>query len=247
MSWTYTEYTNGACSHYADYHQSYYCGTDTYTDYSNGAYINHSNGGSATYHNNYSNASYRNHYNVTACHNYSDHHNHTNYAMADRGVAITLNWTSPWGGTAGNRILGEDYVTNSIDAIKELRDNISGNTGTESTISLKDKLSYGTTATDPAQTPDTDFDDSDPGTEEYILPRQNNNLKSNLDKLWASIRGDDDASEPGTTGVLTGDLASKADWELLANKADELAAYADPSYKNHVDYADKGAGGSAPN
>lgn len=226
-AWTYSEYVNVACTHYSDYHNYNNICSNTYANYANGSYRNHSDGGSATYHHNYANGAYIQYTNSYSCSVYSDHHDHVNYTLTDKGTAKTLTWSSPWGGVAGARTLDEDYITNSVDAIKQLRDNIRG-----AATDLTDKLSYNTTIASTEDVPDADF-----GVDKYVLPPTNNDLKSNLDSLWAVIRGDDDASTPGQATKARGDLINKSDMENLASKTDQLAAYVDPNYLNHVDYA----------
>jgi len=231
----YAEYLDGTCDHYSDYHDYSDVCSNTYTNYTNCAYGNHSDGASATYYSNYSNQSYKNYSQAYSCSEYSDHHDHTDWSPTDKGVAQTLTWNSPWGGTSQNRTLDTTYIMESVEAIKELRDNIFG---------LTSKLHYNANiANDMINLPDTEFDDSNPETNEYINPDTVNDPKANLDNLWAAIKGDDDASAPGVSAVSTGELINKLNWQELASKADELAEYADPSYLNHVDYANGVSGG----
>ena len=232
----YSEYANGTCSHYSDHHESYTC-YDVKDNYYNGAYRNHSNGSSATYHQNYSNGYLNAYHNAYTCTHYNDHHDHNDYSMSDKGVSQTLTWNSPWGGTSQNRDLNINYITGATPAIKQLRDNIAG---------LTSKLHYAANIASPIiDIPDSDFDDGNPNTAEYVEPPQNNDMKSNLDNLWEVIKEDDDSSTPGVPSKSVGDIINKVDWEKLANKADELAGYADPSYLNHVDYVNGVSGGYA--
>jgi len=232
----YSEYINGTCTHYNDYHDTVTCSNYT-PNYYNGAYRNHSNGSSATYHQNYGNSYLNTCSKGYDCTDYHDHHDHTDYSMSDKGVAMSLTWTSPWSGTSQNRSLDVNYITGATPAIKELRDNIS---------SITNKLHYAANIPSPIiNVPDSVFDDGNPNTAEYVLPPQNNDLKSNLDNLWSAIKGDDDSTTPGVPSKNTSDSINKIDWEKLANKADELAGYADPSYLNHVNYANGQSGGYA--
>ena len=231
----YAEYVNGACSDGYSCTQTYTC-YDIKDNYYNGAYRNHSNGSSATYHQNYGNSYLNAYHNGTSCTQYTDHSDHTDYNMSDKGVSKTLTWSSPWGGSHSNRDLNVNYITGSTPAIKQLRDNIT---------SLTSKLHYAANSTAMTDIPDSDFDDGNPATPDLVLTPQNNSMKSNLDKLWAALKEDDDGTTPTIPTKNIGDDINKADWEKLADKTDELAAYADPNYLNHVNYANGVSGGYA--
>ncbi len=240
MSVQYSEYFNKACDNISTYtnctnvcsvntaaHANHYnyCSQNIY--YNNGAW---GWGLAANYYSNYSkyvtcsNYYYYINYRNT-CSNYVTYDDHNNYQHTNLGFKnasdLSISWSSPWSGSSQNRTLDSTYISNSVSAIKQLRDNI---------VNLQGKLHQN------ADLPSALYDVADTNWDsgDIIDDYDHDRIKANLDRLWTAIRNDDDSSTPGTTAVNAGTEIEKAEWQGIANKVDQLAAYSDPSYINHV-------------
>lgn len=212
-SYAYTNYLN-TCSHL---HANYYdCSTRHYDLF-----------GSGTYYYNYSNCSVG-YYNVSRGSRHYNYSNLTNYTEYNRGNAIVLSWGTDWTGDT----LNSTYIAESIAGLKELRDNMS----TLSSWKSQQNATVDVSTTSP-NVGNAEFDDANPATPEFVEDNQYDALKLSLDNLWAAIKGDDDATTPGSPVKNAGDGISKSEFELLKTKTDELAAYVDPSYLNHINYS----------
>lgn len=191
--------------------------TNTYTDsyYCSAGHFNTATQGS-------------NYYNYTRCDN--TYANHWNYTSTNKGNPISLTWSSPWGGTTGAKTLSATYIAESVNAIKQLRDNMKqiedtrqhrGTTTTPTTDLLTTSVNVG----------DAQFNDNNPATDEFVEDDQYDALRDSLNSLWTSIVK---SGSPGLVDKAPGDQLNKVDWEAVASKTSQLGeAYTDPAYANH--------------
>jgi len=224
----YFNYTN--CTHsysrYANYGNA--IEETSHTDYGDhhSYHYNKTGIGCATYHNSY--GDYHNaHYNyvnhqTNAHYNYT---NHVNYSNPNSGEPMTLSWSPPW---LYDDTLAATYISESINAIKQLRNNLRYLSNTKSQQNASVDVS-----TTSSRCGDHRFNAG-----EKIDDDQYDAIKESLDNLWAAIRGDDDGSTPNTSVKNIGHVIKKTDWETLKVKLDQLAAYDDSAdYANTRSYA----------
>lgn len=150
------------------------------------SHVNHQNCGTGhrnstwnSYHGNYSNYGNTPHLNTNNhCHTYTDYTNHVNYTNSDTGAPQTLAWTSPWSGNS----LAVTYISQSVDAILELRNNIRqlSETKSQQTASVD-------VATGSVNVGDAEFDGV--GTD-HVEDNQYDALRDSLYSLWSDIKGD---------------------------------------------------------
>jgi len=221
----YSEYFNyNNCNHsysrYGNYANA--TGETSHTNYGDhhSYHYNTTGLGCATYHSSY--GDYHNaHYNYVnhqagAHYNYS---NHINYSNPNTGAPMTVNWSDPWSGNNLDAL----YISESIDAIKQLRDNLKQiSTNKSQQNSSVDLESNSSRVGDQRFEAGNKIDDD-----------QYDAIKESLDNLWSDIKGDDDQSTPQASAKNAGELWRKSDWEFLKQKIDELASYDDSAdYSN---------------
>jgi len=209
--------SNNYCSTYHA-NTNNYCST-SHSNSNNACSTSYSNSNNAcsTYYNNASDN----------CNTSQDYTNHVNYANQDSGNAQTLTWSEPW----TENVLNTTLISDGIEAIKNIRDNIN----ILSTIKSQQNASVDVAASS-ANVGDAKFNDANPATPEFVEDNQYIALRDSLYSLWAEIRGDDDSSTPALADKAPGDIITKSDWENLKIKTDELAGYVDPSYSNTISY-----------
>lgn len=220
---------------------------NTYTNYYNGCNLSHANYYNGCTHGHYDVATRGSHY-----YNYYngcnlDHSNYYNgcyhgygdvwrYEASDKGANVTPpSWSSAWGGTQGNRSLNATYIEESIGAIKNLRDEIRALQERRTSLDLEFTTDVQTTS---PRIGDSELDDSNPATPEFIEDDQYDALRESIQNLWNTMRAD---SVPGSD-KNPGDKITKADWEQLANNVDTLAS--SPSittYANHFNTVEANA------
>jgi hypothetical protein len=212
----YQEYFNyNNCTTGISYYNTYYCSTSHNNTHANVCTTSHDNSWS-TSHSNYANICTTSHNNaVNDCPTSQAYTNHINYSNPDSGTAQSLTWSAEWTGNNMNAV----FIEESIDAIKDIRAKIQhlGETKGQQTVSI---------TSDPV---DTEFDDNQSATPEYVDNDHYNALVNNINNLIAALGG--------TTPLPTkadGEIVLKSDWENIKIKADTLAAYVVPGYANTV-------------
>jgi hypothetical protein len=230
----YSEYFNYLnCNHSASRYGNYAdaLAETSHTDYNN-SHNNHDNSTgvgcetSHTNHSNYLNTHYDYVNHQTGAH--SNYSNHTNYSNPNSGAAKSLTWTSPWSGDT----LNVTYIAESVNALKQLRDNVRRIATEKSQQNASVDVS-----TSSSTVGDNQFNDSNPSTHEYVEEQQFDAIRNSLNNLWAVIKGDDDATTPGVPDREQSDIIQKSDWELLKTKADDLMEYVDSGdYANTVTF-----------
>lgn len=219
------------------------------TSYYNASYVDHCSAGhyntatrDSTYKNytnydNYNNAVYDDYADVCTESHYDylnvctqGYDNHWNYTSTDKGQPIELSWSSPWGGTE-ELALGATYIAESVDAIKQLRDNMKEieekrlHRGTQTPIT--------DLAPDSPNIGDSELNDENPLTAEKVEDDQFDALRDSLNNLWLSIKKSGDSGIPDKD---VGDIVKKENVEGLAKGAINLGEeYTDPTYVNHFD------------
>lgn len=120
----YNEYFNYANCVQGGGHYNYYDCEQAHSNYFNQGthynYDNHGDWGTCKFHSQYINSCTQSYTNYSDCEMYEDYTNHINYTNPDIGDPITLTWTSPWTGDT----LTSTYIAESIEGLKELRDNV---------------------------------------------------------------------------------------------------------------------------
>ena len=209
-----------------------------YQDF-NYSHKNHSDGLGGTGYYNYNDDCTAGYDDVQECTVNLIYHDHRNDVNINNGIKtagdLEISWSSPWGGIEKDRSLESTYIEQSVEGIKQLRDNIS---------KLQGKLHGGAPGSTGAHLPeeiinfpDSDINDTDPATPEFVTEEMHDQLRSNLDNLWTALKEGRPGEQP-TTGIIDVEehkKINKTDWEELANGVDELSAYLDPTYVNHID------------
>lgn len=162
---------------------------------------------------------------------HSNYVNHFNTSSTDKGLPVhrqsnfPLSWNQ-WSGSSGSRAIGT-YISESVDAIKELRSNMEKISDGFASNKISDPL--GSLASDPAISDNT-LNDNNTETAEYVKDTQFDKLRDSLQTMWAAIRGD---ASTIPTNKAPGDQVAKNDWESLANVSESLFNYTAIGYTNH--------------
>jgi len=225
----YTEYFNIVNQDDGNDYTNYYngCSVD-YTNYYNRCSAGHYNVATRGSH-------YYNYYNKCSV----DYTNYTNrcthayrnvwsYKAPDKGTDHTApSWTSPWGGSHGNRTLNVTYIEESVDAIKKLRDELKA--FEERRENLKVTFTTDLSSTSP-RVGDDQFNDNNPATPEKVEDDQYDAIKESIDNLWNKVKG----TSSGLPVKNPGEKISKTDLEVMANKLDNMTTTTTASYyANH--------------
>ena len=162
---------------------------------------------------------------VNDCNTYTNYANHIDYSNPNSGDPMSLSWESPWGGW-NNDDIAADKISESVNAIKQLRHNIKH---------LSENKSQQNASVDVGQdSPNVGDEELDPPGPDYVEEKQWDALRDSLENLWQAIA----SSSSNTPDRSQGDLIKKSDWSLLKQKTDDLAQFdASSSYSNHVDYS----------
>lgn len=172
---------------------------------------------------------------------HSNHGNHHNYAGqtthatgANTGQPISLSWDY-W----PDNDLNDDKIQNSVDRLKELREQISylqENKGWKTKVDPNNstQLIPDNPTLDLSGAADSEFNDGDPGTVEYVEDVQYDSLREGFDALYSNIIS-------GSSGLVdknSGDRIMAEDFEALKTKIDELASSdVSAQYTNHSNHS----------
>lgn len=185
-------------------HENYYVG------FSCTSYSNHSN-------------SYHNHSNVyhaycVTTYGYNNHFNYTNPTTANYDPGA---FDSAWSGTA----LTSTYITESVDAIKDLRNKIkliANNKGQSTIIPTNVESASGITA-------NTEFDGVG---HDYVENEHYNALRSTMAELWTDLNVSGSFS---SADLNDNDEIKRDDWNTLKGDVDDVISCS-VSYSNSVNY-----------
>lgn len=152
--------------------------------------------------------------------------NYTNYSeftLTNKGLPLSpaLSWNSSWSGDT----LVAEKLTDSISAIKNIRDNIKRLTDEKglNTVSSSNVLPTS------GNSKDAEFNDGVPETIEYVEDIHFNALRDTLDALYTQLTG----ASSGISKVANEQLISRSQVQALKAKTDDLAE-ATVSYSNVV-------------
>ena len=145
--------------------------------------------------------------------------NHVDYSNYDSGSPQSLTWGANWSGDT----MVATYISDSINALKEIRDNIeliSFNKGQQDVSSSNVSSETG------------DSEDSKFNANEKVDDLQYDAMRNTLEELYTALTG----VGAGLEVKDLGDKIKKTEWEALKTKADDLMESYIDSYNNTVSY-----------
>lgn len=188
------------------------------------AHYDYANLCSVTYYNavNYCPVSHDNYAND--CNIHSNYTNHFNYTHPDDGAAKTPTWSALW---SGNTLLS-DYIEGSVEAIKEIRNNIA--------YLESNKAKHNAGALGPL--PDSALNDNIANTVEKPDNSQYETLWNNIKILWDALKATGNSNLGTQSSVNRGEdsLIQKTDIESLKRDVDSIAGSCYQAYTNHANY-----------
>jgi len=214
---------------YSEYFNVANPNTGVYYNYADTTYPKYT---CATSHSNYYKGwnctSYKDHPNTisgygTACTQSVTYANHVNYSNPSTGGYNPGAFISAWSGST----LTSTYITESVDAIKDLRNKIKLLTDFkgQNTVPATNVLAAS------GLTADAEFD----GVGLDLVENEHYNaLKDTLGTLWTQL------NVTGTFGVASkndGDIIAKTEWNTLKQRTDSVIA-CNVAYSNTVNYAE---------
>lgn len=227
----YQEYFNTAPANCAQYvntasctQYSYTNGAGTYTAYSNAC----ADSTNVTQYTKYGyNDSFKYFNSSDDCSQYGKYSNSVSYTKnTSQASAYAL-------GITESLITGMDKISDSVDAIKHLRDKMTqlvANKGYQATEGATTNLS---------DVEDVDFDDSNANTTEKLLVSQFQQLKTKVTNLANALKASGGNSNIGTlssSDESSGSIAHKQDVVNLMNDMKAIAASCYQTYSNHQNY-----------